>query len=261
MSACRRLVTLLVTSATICLLTPSVAQAVNTTCANADFLFLGERAQYFFTAAVPLYFKAPLVAGRSYILMTWAPTQDVSEGGAGIAQAIYSDSTCATSPAASFTQHEPLLSVFGHGGLQETVIPATSGLYYFGVGTGTSFSVQVLLFETTLFSPWWFTGGTNQAYIEVSNTMNTAATAHITLRRSNGTECGTTSVALAANGNAAILINSVGSCAAALAGSAQIAFDGTPGGLAANITTISVPDGTSFDSPFAPRMAWSNFIR
>jgi hypothetical protein len=76
-----------------------------------------------------------------------------------------------------------------------------------------------------------------------------------------GADCGTTSAALAGGGNAAILINSVGSCAAAVSGSAQIAFDGTPGGLAANITTISVPDGTSFDSPFTPTMVWSNSIR
>ena len=70
-----------------------------------------------------------------------------------------------------------------------------------------------------------------------------------------------TSVPIAADGNAAIAVNSVGTCLAASSGSAQIAFQGMPGGIVANITTISAPDGTSFDSPFVPRMVWSMLNR
>jgi hypothetical protein len=119
----------------------------------------------------------------------------------------------------------------------------------------------VLFIETTLFSPWWFTGGTNQAYVEVRNNMNAATTAALTFYRSNGTVCGTTNVPMSGNGNAAVEINTVGACAAAVSGSAQIAFPGTAGGLAANITTLSVPNGTSFDSPSVPRMVWGTFTR
>ena len=35
-------------------------------------------------------------------------------------------------------------------------------------------AVNILMMETTLFSPWWFTGGTNQAFVEIGNTTNMA---------------------------------------------------------------------------------------
>ena len=54
----RALPTLIATCATICIMMPSVAHAANTTCANADFMFLGERAQYTIGASRSnLYFK------------------------------------------------------------------------------------------------------------------------------------------------------------------------------------------------------------
>jgi hypothetical protein len=40
-----------------------------------------------------------------------------------------------------------------------------------------------------------------------------------------------------------------------------VAFQGQPGGMAANITTLDVPNGTSVDSPFTPRMVWGNTTR
>ena len=116
-----------------------------------------------------------------------------------------------------------------------------------------------MIVETTLFSPWWFSGGTNQAFVEVKNNMLGPTNALVTLYRSDGTVCGTADVPLAGNGNAAIVVGSIGTCAGG-SGSAQIAFAGTPGGLIANITTIDGPNGTSFDSPFAPRMVWAGSV-
>ena len=58
----------------------------------------------------------------------------------------------------------------------------------------------------------------------------------------------------AGDGNTAVDLGALGTCRASVSGSAQIAFQG---GVTANITTIDVTLGTSFDSPFTPRMVWS----
>ena len=39
----------------------------------------------------------------------------------------------------------------------------------------------------------------------------------------------------------------------------SISYDGPPGSIAANTTTLSGATGLSFDSPFTPRMVWSSF--
>jgi hypothetical protein len=67
-------------------------------------------------------------------------------------------------------------------------------------------------------------------------------------------------VSVAGNGNSALSVGALGTCAGG-SGSAQIAFAGTPGGIVANITTIDAVNGTSFDSPFVARMVWSTFSR
>jgi hypothetical protein len=260
----RVLVTFIGVCATLCLMTPSVAQAANTTCANADFLFPGQMGSYFIASSGDLFFKARVMTGRSYAVFGWAPFQDAGEGGAALDVALFSNNTCTTSASGSNSlDYEPFVFVDDHSGDHDSIISAADGTLYIRVSNGVAFAytIDVMVVETTLFSPWWFTGGTNQAYVEVRNNMNASLTAVLTVTRSNGTVCGTSNVALAANGNAAVEINSVGTCAAALSGAAQISFPGTPGGLAANITTINVPNGTSFDSPFTPRMVWGSFTR
>lgn len=248
------------------LMAPAVAQAqpVNP-CTLADFGLLGEASQFGAVASGDsVYLKTRLKAGRSYVAIAWAPIGGgpLGEDSADLSIDYFTDDTCTTAatvvsilPAAS----EPSVNVPGHAGALVSIIPAASGPVYIRIHNNapTQTLLKTMVFETTLFSPWWFTGGTNQAFIEMRNNSGTAVTAEVTLFRSTGTVCGTTSVPIAADGNAAIAVNSVGTCLAASSGSAQIAFQGMPGGIVANITTISAPDGTSFDSPFVPRMVWA----
>ena len=127
--------------------------------------------------------------------------------------------------------------------------------------TGRRQTMYLFAIETTLFSPWWFTGGTNQAFVLMRNTMMQPTTTHLTLRGAAGDVCAETDVSLNGNGNAAIQVGGFPACAAQTSGSADIAFQGTPGGMVANLTTIDVPNGTSFDAPFVPRMAASTMSR
>ncbi len=261
MKRSRALVTSTCALALMCLLSPSVAHAANTTCVNADYVFLGERAQYFAAASSSLFFKTRVTAGRSYAVIAWGPFQDTGEGGVSLSVNLFSNETCTTSVAGSDAgDYEPFVfGIIGHSSDHDNVIPAADGTVYVQVSNTeiTGYIVHTLVIETTLFSPWWFTGGTNQAYVEVRNNMTGSTTARLTLYRANGTVCGNSDIVVAGNGNAAVEVNGIGSCGIALSGSAQIAFAGTPGGMTANITTINVPNGTSFDAAFTPRMVWS----
>jgi len=266
--ACRRLGPLLLFSVAG-LLTPSIARAQNTTCAGADFIVLNERVSQEIPSDGNLFFVTRVISGRSYSIMTWGSSPLVS---VHLHIDLFADERC-TIPAPGLRNQTPFVEpaleaerfeAAGHEGDQTSIISApTTGYLFIRVRNdgGPGITARVLAIETTLFSPWWFTGGTNQAYVEVRNNMINATTATLTLYTKDGSVCGTSEVALNGNGNTAIAVNAVGSCEAAISGSAQIAFNGTPGGIAANLTTIDALNGTSFDSPFTPRMVWGTFGR
>jgi hypothetical protein len=246
---------------------PSVAQAqVVNPCTPADFAFLGEASQFDgVPAGSSMYLKTRVKAGRSYVALAWAPVGGgpLGEDSADLSVEYFTDdcSTPATTVATLIS--EPSLTVPGHAGAQVSIIPTTSGPIYIRVHNNapTSTLLKAMVFETTLFSPWWFTGGTNQAYAEIRNNSSDTVAATITAFSPNGTVCGTSNLSIAGDGNAAADIGALGTCRGAVSGSAQIAFQGMPGGVTANITTIDVVSGTSFDSPFTPRMVWSMLNR
>jgi hypothetical protein len=263
MKLSRILVASMAACTTVGLMAASTAQGqINTSCANANFIFLGERVSQFHQNNASLYFKARVTGGRSYTVIAWAPFQAAGQGGANLAVSIWGDAACSTEAiGVDPTDYEPRVNLIpDHTGEQDSIIPSADGVIYIQVANsvGIAYTTQLLVIETTLFSPWWFTGGSNQAFIEMRNNMSTETVARVTMYRPDGIACGSTAVTIPGNGNAAI---SVGVLCGAGSGSAQIAFAGTPGGMIANTTTIDAVNGTSFDSPFAPRMVWSTFSR
>ena len=93
---------------------------------NADFLFLGERAQYTIASTGSLFFKARVTANRSYSVLAWGPTQDEGEGGVNLSVTLYSDSSCtARAAGADATDYEPLVSLVpGHASDSDSLIPS-----------------------------------------------------------------------------------------------------------------------------------------
>jgi hypothetical protein len=270
MRANRVVLTLLAMCTTLCVLTPAVAQAqpVNP-CTLADFGLPGEASQFNPVASGDsVYLKTRLKAGRSYVGLAWAPIGGgpLGEDSADLSIDYFTDDTCTTAAATVAVlpaTAEPSLIVAGHAGAQVSIIPTTTGTFYIRIHNNapTQTLLKTMIFETTIFSPWWFTGGTNQAYVEVRNNSSHTVAAQLTAFRPDGTVCGTSNLSIAGDGNAAVDIGALGTCRAAVSGSAQLAFQGMPGGLTANITTIDVTSGTSFDSPFTPRMVWSMLNR
>ena len=262
MKASRLAVMCIAACSGLCTLHPTIARAQvpppPVTCTFPRVAFLGERAQGGVAAGGALYYRTNVSVGRSYAVFAWAPDW---AGGLSLALELFTDPCATPVPEVVYvTPFEPALTE----GVHATFLSNRYGPIYIRVRhthpTTLGVSVSMLVIETTLFSPWWFTGGTNQAFIEVRNNMDSGTAAQVTLYRANGTVCGTTDLLyIAGNGNAAIAVNTIGNCAAAVSGSAAIAFYGNPGGIAANITTIDPVNGTSFDAPFTPRMAWSMF--
>jgi hypothetical protein len=262
-----RVVLMLVVMCTVfSVLAPAVASAqAPPACALADFALLGEASTFNGVASADsIYLKARLKAGRSYVAIAWAPIGGgpLGEDDADLSIDYFTDSTCttaATTVSVLPATAEPSVTVPGHTGAQVSIIPTTSGPVYVRIHNNapTQVLLKAIVFETTVFSPWWFAGGTNTAYAEIRNNSGDTVAATLTAFRPNGTVCGTTNLTIAGDGNTAVDIGALGTCRAALSGSAQIAFQGAPGGVTANITTIDVTLGTSFDSPFSPRMVWS----
>jgi hypothetical protein len=239
---------------------PATALADNTTCANADFLFMGIGRGQTITNGTSRYYKVRVVAGRSYSVYSWAPFQDVGDGGATIDHILYEDSACTTAASTvSTAAKEPTAVVTGHSGDNDTIIPDFTGTLYIRVANNdtTSYTIFTAIQETTIFSPWWFVGGAYNAFAELKNATNASIAYTLTARTAGGGTCGTSSGAILANGNTAINIRTLGTCLASVSGSVDVAFQGPPGAIIGNITTIDGTQGVSFDAPFSPRMPWA----
>ena len=253
----RVLVTFIAACATVCIMTPSVAQAANTTCANADFLYPNERAQYFLNGTSSIFFKFRVNAGRSYVVMSWAPFTDAGEGGVSLDTALYSDSTCTTGAGGqSSLDREPFMAVNDHSGDVDSIIAPADGTIYVDLHnfSAAGQTVHILVVETTLFSPWWFTGGTNQAYVELRNNMSTSTDRHSDLLRGKR-QClrhlGRFGERQRKRGNSDQRCRDLRELCLRFRAAG---FPGTSGGMAANITTLDVPNGTS--STRHSRRAW-----
>jgi hypothetical protein len=244
--------------AIIVLALPGTARAVNVTCANADYLFPGQMGSYPTGDDGTLFFKTRVETGRSYAVYAWAPFQDAGEGAVGLDMTLYDTSTCTTTPAGvNSVEVDFLVDVDAHNGEIEYLRAEYTGTLYIRVDeigpSAAGYTFQVLVVETTLYSPWWYVGGTNQAFMEVRNNTSGTRSATATFFGANGAVCGTSTLVIPANGNTAVNIKSVGTCAGTVFGSARISHDAGIGGMVANITSIDGVQGTSFDSPFTVR--------
>lgn len=242
-------------------LLPSSAFADNTTCANADFLFPGIARTQTITNGTPRYYKVRVQAGRSYSVYSWADFQDAGEGGANVGHVLYSNSTCTTSASTQDTSaNEPTVDVTSMSGDNDTIIPTFTGTMYIEVSNFTaagSYTVITAFQETTIFASWWYVAGDYNAFAEIKNATAESLSYTLTAYGANGAACGTSTGSLNGNGSTAINIKGLGTCATVGSGNAQIAFQGPPGAVIGNITTLSGTTGLSFDAPFTPRMPWA----
>jgi hypothetical protein len=133
---------------------------------------------------------------------------------------------------------------------EDNLAKVTAGL------TGVAGTFRIRIIDTTLFCPWFFSGSTFEAFILIKNTTNTARQATVTLYNPAGTSLGTQSGTAPVNGSYNLQVSAaspLGFGLASAAGGVQIAHNGPPGALIANVTSLSFGSGVSFDTPASPR--------
>ncbi len=258
----KRMASILLIVVVAALGTASLSQA-NVTPSTAMFLFLGERAFEDFTGPglEDVWYRVHLVAGRSYTFFAWAP---LSLGDGTVSLTLYEDDgTTVVSSGVFSPDVEPAINMTGHGGDQKSIIPTRTGLYFVLTTNLDSIAhtLHTLGIETSLFSPWYFVdrGNGYEAYVEIRNSTNSSISVTVTAYHPTGSAVGTTTQIIAGNGKTVVASGATLGVADG-SGSVQIAHSGTPGAIAANITTLSATTGLSFDSPFTPRMVWGTFI-
>lgn len=247
------------------LLTANSASAAPTSCVNREAILVGSTENTSIPASTSHYFATRLEAGRSYVLLAWTPFQDASETAGAVNLTIWSDTACTvTAPGtASVESEEPWSNLAAADIDARAIIPTTTGQFVLQIANAAvaAISHRFIIFETSIYSPWWFVGGANQSFITLSNRSNVTNAVVVTMNGSNGTQCGTTTVSVPANGNTFVRVNDFPSCVTAIQGSAQLAYLGTPGTIQANTTVIDAVQGVSFDEPFVPRMQWTPLER
>jgi hypothetical protein len=122
---------------------------------------------------------------------------------------------------------------------------------------GSDGGFRIRAVETTLFCPWFFSGGGFEAFILTRNTTNTAHNVTVRLASAAGSAVGAPRTGMVpANGSFNLQVSAAppdGFGLAAASGGVWIAHDGPPGSLIVNVTSLGFSSGVSFDTPAAPR--------
>jgi hypothetical protein len=123
--------------------------------------------------------------------------------------------------------------------------------------TGTNGTFRVRVVDTTFFCPWFFSGSGFEAFVLIKNTTGTARSVTVSLYQPSGAAVGAPLSGTApVNGSFNIQVSAAppnGFGLGSANGSVQIAHNGPPGGLIANVTSLSFTSGVSFDTPASPR--------
>ena len=147
------------------------------------------------------------------------------------------------------------------GGFASFVAPSTNNYFVRIANILAAGTVRMVLLETTLEASWYFisAAASYEAFLEIRNNTSNSISVTVTPFASGGTSAGTPfTTTIAANGNTAVAVGAQFGITSG-SGSVQIANTAPPGGVVANVTTLSGATGLSFDSPASPRMVWANF--
>jgi hypothetical protein len=242
---------------------PGLAYAVNNTINTATPAALGHVQEQAMNNTDIAYYGFLPRAGRSYAAACWMPSAEGSVGPGFISfrcSPTIRDNADAVVTVTDLTStaQEPSVA----NGHILTFIPSLSNTFFFRVvaqGTGT---MRIVIFETTLFAPWYFINTTSgyEAFVEIKNNTPITISVTVSVFTASGAAAGTgtTTVSIPGNGNTALPVGTTFGITSG-SGGLQVASTAAPGGVTANVTTLSGTTGLSFDSPAAPRMVWSLF--
>ena len=207
------------------------------------------------------WYRARLFANRSYQISAWPVDHEQGVDAAVLSVDVFSDDA-GTAPAAGVSGGSGALEGTtnqGGDGKPFTAIiqPPVTGVYKIRAqrvsGGGTSHTVNLMIRETTLFSPWTSRAAGFEGFIEMHN--NTNAPVSVTLRAFDATgvlQGAGQTLTLQPNATEFRTATQVGVPVNIFAG-IVLTHDGAVGAVSANITTLNGANGLSFDSPFGSR--------
>lgn len=237
-------------------LVPSSAHA-QTTLATAFPAVLGQGRYISVAASSQYYLRYQLQANRSYFAVCWNLTTTTQITTCGVD--IRNGSDVGVGSGLNVEPFDNGFTVFGGDG--DSYQPTTSGSYYVRISNSavTSVTMNVMVIENTMFSPWWYVAPSSgyDSWTQIRNNTGQAIPVTIRAYTAAGTIAGSSTQNIPANGTVLVQVSTL--VPSGGAGSMSIAYDGPPGSIAANTTTLSGATGLSFDSPFTPRMNWSSF--
>lgn len=235
---------------------PTAAEA-QTTLATAYPGVLGQGRLLPIGANSQFYLRYQLQANRSYFAVCWNIFNTTQVTTCGVD--IRNGSDVSIGSANNIEPFDSTFTTFGGDG--DSYQPTASGSYYVRVSNGVASaqSINVMMIETTLFSPWWYVAASAgyDSWVQLRNNTGQAIAVTVRAYGPTGTVQGSSTLNLSANGTQLLQVSTL--VPGGGLGSMSISFDGPPGSIVANTTTLSGATGLSFDSPFSPRMVWSSF--
>ena len=127
---------------------------------------------------------------------------------------------------------------------------------------------QFRVVDTTLYSPWFFSGSGYEAFILLRNTTAAELRVTVTLRSPAGVVLGTQTATVNGGSSYNLLVSAApptGFGLATASGTVEVAFQGSgvsatfagaAGSLVGTVTSLSFGQGVSFDTPMGPRQDW-----
>ena len=115
-------------------------------------------------------------------------------------------------------------------------------------------SWKLVISDTTLFAPWFFSGSGFEAFVLIKNTTGSATNVRVAFYNTAGGVIGTSSGVAPANGSLNMQVSTIFG-AGLLTGGVSIAHDSAPGGVVASVTSLNFGTGVSFDVTASPRQA------
>lgn len=212
-------------------------------------------------AAPQVWYRARFFANRSYQISAWPVDHQQGVDAAKLSVSLFSDDVGTVQANGVTGTSGSLEGTPNQGGddmpFTAVVQPTAAGVYKIRVmrvaGGSVSQTVNLMVRETTLFSPWTSRAAGFEGFVEMHNNTNAALSVTLSAYSSAGVLQGTPlTLTLQPNATNFSTAAQIGVPAGAFAG-IVLAHNGAFGAVSGNITTLNGANGLSFDSPFTTR--------
>jgi hypothetical protein len=253
----------LVVAGLVTLATSGIAWAQNTTAVTAVRMPVeSDWARSFFSTTVSQrWYFAGMIPGRSYCVSTSVDETTVDTSTNDTTVTVYSDQGTTQIAFNDDNSNEPVSGFYARNCF--IWAPANNSdvawikIAPFGGSVPSTRYFRFKIYDTSLVSPWYFVNAATayNSFIEIANTTRTTVSVRVTVRTPAGAVVGAPqTVNIAGNGNTGLSVAGFGVTSGS--GSVQIAHNGAPGAVTANVTALSALEGLSFDAPATRRQGW-----